>query len=87
MIIYKYQISRTSRSVMMPEKAVPVHAGIGPDGNCCIWAQVDPNAFLVKKKIRIVGTGEDYGEEWLHAFTWVDSVFVWHLLLHKDFYS
>ena len=71
---------------MMPKGLVLVHAGVDPNGHYCIWAQVDPNAFLVRKKIRIVGTGEDYGEEWLHAFTWVDGVFVWHLLLHKDFY-
>ena len=90
MVIYKYQLNQTSgsQSIMMPRDLALVHAGEDPSGHYCVWALVDKASTPVRKRLRIVGTGEDYDhDEWTHAFTWVTDKFVWHLLTEKDFYK
>lgn len=88
MVIFKYKIDPVegAQVMMLPKMIQVVHAGVDGVGNYCFWARVDPTSKSVKKKVRMLATGERFTSDWIYAFTWHDSELVWHLALHKDFY-
>ena len=56
-------------------------------GTPCIWALVDPTAKLVKRRVRIVGTGHaieaDPGE-FLDTFFLADGALVFHVFIGPE---
>ena len=90
MVIYKYAIDHVEfeQIIVLPLKLKIVHFGKDPNGSFCIWAKVPavPKNPNEGRKVRIVGTGEPFGDEWMHAGTLMDGPFMWHLLIEQDFY-
>lgn len=60
-----------------------IHAGVDPNGQPCIWAEVDSSLSSIPVAIRLVGTGWDIGEsldEFRHVGSFVaGGCFVWHV--------
>lgn len=89
MVIWKYTINSFAdeQTLMLPKKLEVVHAGLDADEKTCIWVRLESAMPKARKKIRIIGTGVHYDDNWVYAFTWHNGPFIWHLLLHKDFYD
>lgn len=76
--IWKYplDIGTTTLPVTM---ARPIHIGLDPQGQPCIWIEVDLAAQTTDLIVSILGTGhpipEGVGE---HFVSFTDGPFVWH---------
>jgi len=79
--IYKYELEGSNPHIEMPygSKVLCVQMqGAVP----CIWAEVDPDAPLVKRSFRIVGTGHSIdftNGEYIGTFQMHGGTFIWHL--------
>ena len=80
MRIYKYQIEEIKDVVIieMPESAQVLHVG-QQNGVLTIWASVDPEARMVRRKFRIVGPGHDHDVGYGYYGTVFIDTFVWHV--------
>ena len=79
--IYKYAIGITDeQAVTMPRGAKILSAGLDPQGNPCVWAEVDTDEKDISVTIEIFGTGnpiQPHPRKFIGTF--VDDVFVWHV--------
>lgn len=63
MRIYKYVLEQTDKqTVETPQRAQALHVG-EQNGELCLWAAVDPSSPPMKRPVRIVGTGQEFGAE------------------------
>lgn len=76
--IFKYQVSELGRPVMMPSGAHILSAGMQND-SVFVWAIVNPDYPLVKRRIRVYATGEELG---YHTGKFVGTVFLDWLVYH-----
>lgn len=78
--IWKFPIKIAPRQmVAMPCDARPIHAGLDPQGEPCIWAEVDTNDVQVSRLIILAATGGDLpSDDWKHLSTFNHGEFVWH---------
>lgn len=69
-----------SFTIEMPFGAKILHAGIDPQHQACVWAEVIPNNTPEPKPFHVVGTGKDisyWSDEYIGSF--VQGRYVWHL--------
>lgn len=58
--VWKFTIHPTDEQhVEMPRGAVILTASAQYDSTIQVWARVDPDAPMVKRRVRVVGTGHD----------------------------
>lgn len=81
MKIYKYPLVLTDQqSHPMPAGADILSAGLGANGQLCVWAMVNPNSGLRPRHLWIVGTGNPLPEVPLRFIGSVTiAPFVWHV--------
>lgn len=81
--IYKYQFTiDDDQPLGLPEGADPVHVGLDPQGNPCVWAAVDTEAAIEERRLYVRGTGHPMPNDYkvmLGSFT--QGPFVWHVFL------
>ncbi len=80
--IWKFQLELTgAQEITMPHGAHILHVGYQMD-NLCLWALVNPNAFLKDLRIiKIFGTGREApgAEQGNYIGTVQHNDFVWHI--------
>lgn len=82
--IFKYAINPHRSFIDMPRGAKPLHAGLDPHGNACIWAEVNEKAPLVSHRVVTVGTGFHAPLPPLeHIGTYVEKPYVWHVYFER----
>jgi hypothetical protein len=81
--IYKYPIGIVDeQQVRMPCGASIIHVGLDPQGDPCLWAQVDTQQALEHVTIFVVGTGEPFPEDSeMHLGSFVQGPFVRHVFI------
>lgn len=81
--IYKYELAIADETmVRLPEGAQVLSVGVGPYTRLLfMWALVDPDARLVGRRFRVVGTGNSCPLVSADEFvgTVVAPPFVWHV--------
>lgn len=90
--IYKYPLMINDyQSVSLPEDYRIVHIGVDPNGQLCLWAEVDTSklpAITLPVFVWLKGTGHSL-DYWVmsppvrpkHFTSFVDGPFVWHVYL------
>jgi hypothetical protein len=82
-VVYKYNLSSVEH--LIPEGFTPVHAGVDPNGDVCVWAEVNPAAAPQAVRFFVVATGAPVIEgHWTHVATYIDDPFVWHVYYEID---
>lgn len=79
-----WKFSLPQRSVQIPRGARIIHAGLDPNEDICIWAEVDPDAELVSRAVSIVGTGGNVPASQEHVGSFLYAPYVWHVYAEKD---
>ncbi|MCY4128801.1 MAG: hypothetical protein OXG15_06110 [Gammaproteobacteria bacterium] len=89
--IWKYQLNRenTEQVITMQKGFVPLHVGLDPAGDMCIWGLVDEQAPLCNCRVIVYGTGGltlDSHDTILSDYvgTVHDGLFVWHVFFGGD---
>lgn len=91
--IYKYPINNNvpGKTVLeLPRGAQIRHIGRDPEGEVCVWAEVENNATEVEKHVVIiVGTGWNLRmridvEAHTYFNTFLDGPFVWHTYIGME---
>lgn len=78
--IYKYPFEIKDKiEIEMPACSMVVHVGLDPQGQPCVWANVEPEAQTIKQIFYVRGTGHDLGDASGHLGSFVQGDFVWHL--------
>lgn len=80
--IYKYPIAITRfQSIYVQPKAKPVHVGLDPQGQPCIWCEAETAANERELlDIFVIGTGHELScEARNHIGSFVQGLFVWHI--------
>lgn len=78
--VYKYRIRVTDvQTLKMPMGWKPLHVGIDPIGDFCLWALVDTEALELEQDIYVHGTGHPVGENEEYIGSDVQGRFVWHV--------
>lgn len=75
--IFKYPVLQEPQWI--PNGATILHAGLDPQDVPCVWAMVDSEAEKIRRDIRIIGTGWDTPENFIHIGTFIAGPFVWHV--------
>jgi hypothetical protein len=75
--IYKYIITRNP--IEMPQNAVVVHCA-KQDSYHCLWAIVDTDNPVEQRQFDIIGTGWVLEDDMRHTGTFIDGVYVWHVI-------
>jgi hypothetical protein len=78
--IWKYQFDVSDAvTITMPSYAKLLHVGVQL-GRLTVWALVDPEEKMVKRTIRIFGTGHPIPEDEIgYVGTVIQGMFVWHI--------
>ena len=80
--IYKYEIFHPDCTVDMPQSA-KIYDAQYQSGKLCIWARVDTSKRNVKRRIRVMATGEafegDVLNDGVHIATVQNPPYVWHI--------
>ncbi len=83
--IYKYPLDITdTQTIDCPKGSVPLHVGLDPSGNPCLWAQVDTSKSLGELTVYIVGTGHPLPSArtpYKHLGSLTHGLFVWHVFV------
>lgn len=79
--IWKFNLAAEEKqTVKMPYNSKPVHVGLDPSGELCLWAEVDPDNQLFDEIFYIVGTGCTIPYEVVkHIGTIVQGWYVFHV--------
>jgi len=79
--IYKYPIQITDRQIIeLPNHSKIVHVGLDPEGNPCLWAEVDTDEYgFLELILFVVGTGRPTPPATTHLGSFVQGSFVWHV--------
>lgn len=81
--IYKYPLNLADRqSVDLPENSKILHVDFDPNGQICLWAEIDTDKVQQRRTIYIFGTGHDIDrEDVAHIGTVKDGPFMWHFYI------
>lgn len=85
-VIWKFPLESYGRNtVNMPCLARVLHVGLDPQGNPCLWAEVDPTVEKADRQFYIVGTSHTLPPE-ARAFvgTFMQPPFVWHVYADRQ---
>lgn len=84
--IFKYPLELTDKqNIKLPYSAritaKPIHAGLDPQGELCVWAECDKDSGkFATVTIYIVGTGNPLPDETsVHIGSVTQGSFVWHV--------
>lgn len=79
--IYKYQIEIQDKFTLEMPKHAKILTVQTQFGTPCIWAKIDPDEPIVKRKFLLLGTGHDASKvyEELYIGTFQMHSFVFHL--------
>ena len=79
--IHKYPLDLvTTQAVRMPAGAIILHTGLDPQGQLCVWAQVDTAKPTEPTPVWVIGTGQTIPKEALiHIASAVVGRSVWHV--------
>lgn len=79
--VWKFQIQIIDvQSVMMPAHARVLHVGLDPQGQPCLWAEVQSENQPVKFSVHVTGTGHPMPEgDNRHVGSFTQGPFVWHV--------
>ena len=59
--------------------AVVRYFGPDPQGNLCVWAEIDTDVICKTKKFHVVGTGHPLPKNASYLMSCLDKPYVWHL--------
>lgn len=85
--IYKYPLPTPAMDsnfviIEMPDGAQPLHVDV-QHGQVCIWAVVDPERPMVRRRIRVIGTGLDASDvehiAYIGSVLLLNGTFVFHI--------
>lgn len=79
--VYKYPFEiATQQIIELPRHALINHVGLDPNGQPCIWAEVDTDAPKTPYYLYVVGTGHKLPEfASIQLGTFIQGPFVWHV--------
>lgn len=80
--IHKYKIGPASISGIRARSGPVRHVGADPQGDLCVWIEVDPNEEeLHVRKFLIVGTGGEVPDNRIvaHVGSTVEGAYVFHI--------
>lgn len=77
--IYRYELSPTQTKYDIPMGAKILSAGV-KFNDICVWAEVDTEAKLIQKTIKVFGTGCDMGD--IAGLKFIDTVFISEFVFH-----
>lgn len=58
--------------------------GLDPNGAPCLWAEVDPSARKVRRRLYIRGTGHAVPPSANHLGSFLQGPFVWHVFVEPS---
>jgi hypothetical protein len=80
--IWKYPLPKGLNLLEMPEKAIPRSVQI-QGGQLCLWAEVQTNQPLEKRRFIVIGTGHPFPpvetRPDIYIGTVQDGALVWHI--------
>jgi hypothetical protein len=81
--IHKYPLQITDRQKIETHSGFkPLHVGLDPSGNACLWCQVNTERPKVDLVVFVVGTGNPMPEGSMDHFgSFIDKPYVWHVFL------
>lgn len=82
--IWKFPINMTAcrSTIDVPNAGIARHVGLDPQGQPCLWFEVNPFANTVARAVFVVGTGGDVPDEIATYFaSFIQGPFVWHIYL------
>ena len=79
--IFKYPIKiQQKQEISVPIGVVPIHVGLDPTGEPCIWCVVEIGRPTIDMSIIIIGTGHEMPSEIkVHIGSFVQGPYVWHV--------
>lgn len=79
--IHKYPLSVTQfQEIAVPFGGIPIHAGLDPSENPCIWCEVETDNLPEPLPVFLLGTGHERPERARqHVGSYVQGPFVWHV--------
>lgn len=80
--IYKYPIKiQDFQEVRVLKGGVPIHAGLDPQAQLCVWCEVDASKEATEPlHIFVIGTGHSIPDRArIHLGSFVQGLFVWHI--------
>lgn len=82
MTIWKFEIPINDEytEITMPMGARIVHVGYQHTDALFFWAIVDKDMPKQHRTFRVVVTGHEFPDRWMHVGTVLMEPFVWHLL-------
>jgi hypothetical protein len=88
MKIYKYPFVVTDQQILdLPKGVRPLAVALQFDIPC-LWALVDENAPLQRRRLTIYGTGHSIdpsvNQFYVGTFQMRDGLLVWHVFINKD---
>lgn len=78
-VIYKYPLHNIENRVALPIVAKVVHFGICPEGQRCLWVEVEPSRDTRERIFHVFGTGWSIPLEVTHLASMIDGGLVLHL--------
>lgn len=84
--IWKFPLAIEAEQVVTaPLGAQLLHVGLDPNGQLCVWMQVDPEAGYRAITFYIVGTGHPIPIETVYLGSVVMGAYVWHVFRPTTF--
>ena len=78
-IVYKYKLETFDCAIKVPKGITPLHVAV-QYGNIIVWALVDPEAPLISRRFKVIGTGTPINTTGDEKF--LGTVFQGHLVWH-----
>jgi hypothetical protein len=76
--IWKFPFDKVETIMQMPEGASIVRVAM-QHRYPTVWAQVNPDAPKLARRLRVFGTGEPIPDGWHYVGSCDDREFVWHV--------
>lgn len=77
--VYKYQLNLGITEIELPENAEILTVGKDPANLYSLWALVNTEAPLEKKKFITLGTGTEVPDNAWYLKSFREHIFVWHV--------
>lgn len=81
--IYKYRLAiESSIEIKMPYASKPIHAGLDPSGDPCVWAIVNTDNPIHERTFHVCGTGNPLTQaerDGRHIGSFQQGPFMWHV--------
>lgn len=63
----------------LPSDARVVLCALDPNGQSCVWAEVETTALRVYRQFYVKGTGHEVDPTLIHRGSFVATPYVWHV--------